>query len=177
MTDTKTTWINGWRVAGWGALLALLALPAVAMQFIPDVDWTGGDFIFAAILLGLLGGGVELAFRIGRSGLQAAAIAVFTLLSFLTVWSNMAVGIIGDEGEPVNGAFTLAIIASVVVAMIMRFRPAIMRLVCGSLAILQPVLGLVATATMADHGVEWGVLGVFASLWATAALLFHKALQ
>ena len=175
MTDTKTPWLNGWRIAGWGALLALLALPAVAMQFIPDVDWTGGDFIFAAILLGLLGGGVELAFRIGRSGLQAAAIALFTLVSFFTLWSNMAVGIVGAESEPVNAGFTLAVFAAVVLGLIFKFRSAVMRGACLALAILQPVLGLVATVTMPGHGVEWGVLGVFAALWATAAILFHKA--
>ena len=175
MTDTKTPWLNGWRVAGWGALLALLALPAVAMQFSRDVDWTGGDFFFAAILLGLLGGGVELAFRIGRSGLQAAAIAVFTLVSFFTLWSNMAVGIIGAESEPVNAGFTLAVFAAVVLALVFRFRPAVMRGACFALAILQPVTGLVATVTMPGHGVEWGVLVVFSALWATTALLFHKA--
>ena len=174
MTDTKTPWLNGWRIAGWGALLALLALPAVAMQFTREVNWTGGDFIFAAILLGMLGGGVELAFRIGRSGTQAAAIALFTLLSFLTLWSNMAVGIIGDESEGVNAGFTLSILASAVAALAMKFRPAIMRMLCLVLAILQPVLGLVATSTMPGHGVEWGILGVFAALWATTALLFYQ---
>ncbi|MBX7458437.1 hypothetical protein K3152_09285 [Qipengyuania sp. 1NDH17] len=175
MTDTKTPWLNGWRIAGWGALLALLALPAVAMQFTREANWSGGDFVFAAILLGLLGGGVELAFRIGRSGLQAAAIALFTLLSFLTLWSNMAVGIIGAESEPVNGGFTLAVFAAIVLALVFKFRPAVMRGACLALAILQPILGLVAAFTMPGHGVEWGVLGVFAALWAIAALLFRKA--
>ena len=175
MTDTKTPWLNGWRIAGWGALLALLALPAVAMQFTRDVDWTGSDFIFAAILLGLLGGGIELAFRVGRSGKQAAAIALFTLLSFLTLWSNMAVGIIGNEGQAVNAGFTLAIVASVAVALITWFRAAAMRLLCVILAILQPVLGLVAALTMPGHGIEWGVLGVFAAIWATTAFIFNEA--
>ena len=175
MTDTKHPWLNGWRIAGWGALLALLALPAVAMQFTRDVDWTGGDFIFAAILLGLLGGGIELAFRVGRSGKQAAAIALFTLLSFLTLWSNMAVGIIGDEGEAVNAGFTMAIVASAAIALITRFRAAAMRLVCVILAILQPLLGLVAALTLPAHATEWVILGVFAALWAASAFLFSQA--
>ena len=173
MTDTKTPWLNGWRIAGWGALLALLSLPAVAMQFTRDVDWTGSDFIFAAILLGLLGGGIELAFRVGRSGKQAAAIALFTLLSFLTLWSNMAVGIIGNEGEAVNAGFTLAIVASVAIALMVKFRTALMRSVCLALAFLQPALGFTATSTMPGHGVEWVILGNFAALWAIAALLFN----
>lgn len=175
MTDTKTPWLNGWRIAGWGALLALLSLPAVAMKFTHDVDWTGSDFLFAAILLGLLGGGIELAFRIGRSGKQAAAIALFTLLSFLTLWSNMAVGIIGDEGEAVNAGFTLAVLAAVFLALIVKFRAVLMQSVCLALAILQPALGFVAISTMPGHNVEWGILSIFAALYAIAALLFNQA--
>lgn len=45
--------VNGWRIAGWGSLLALLMLPALAMQITDEV--TAGDFVFAAILLGFVG--------------------------------------------------------------------------------------------------------------------------
>ena len=175
MTDTKPAWLNGWRIAGWGALAALLALPAVAMQFTPNVNWSGGDFVVAAILLGLLGGGLELAFRIGRGGLRSAGIALFTLLAFLTLWANLAVGIIGAEGEPVNAGFTLLIALGIVAALASRFRPAPMRFVCAALAIAQPALGIVAMITMPGHGVEWGILAILAALWSLAAYFFHQS--
>ena len=166
---------NGWRIAGWGALLALLALPAIAMQFSPGVDWTGGDFLFAAILLGLLGGGIELAFRIGRGALQSAAIAGFSILTFLTLWANMAVGIIGTEADAVNAGFTILALASILAALTLRFRARWMRLVCLALAIAPPALGLVASRTMPVLDVEWGILAALAALWLATAFLFHMA--
>src|SRR3569623_2014811 len=42
--------LNPWRLAGWGAVAALLLLPAVAMQFPRDVAWTANDFAFGAVL-------------------------------------------------------------------------------------------------------------------------------
>jgi hypothetical protein len=60
--------LNGWRIAGWGSLLALLMLPALAMQITGEVNWTAGDFVFAAVLLGFVGTMVELAVRFARPG-------------------------------------------------------------------------------------------------------------
>ena len=82
MTEVHTrgrTLFNGWRLAGWGALAALLCLPAVAMQLTGEVDWTASDFVFAAVLLTALGTGVEVALRVGRSARHKVAIALAAL--------------------------------------------------------------------------------------------------
>src|SRR6476469_9999202 len=53
-----------WPIIGWGAAVALLAAPFVAMQRNAEgVDWSPGDFIFAAALVGIVGGLLELAVR------------------------------------------------------------------------------------------------------------------
>ena len=174
-TTARYPWLNGWRVAGWGAALALLALPAIAMQFTPEVQWTPLDFIVAALLLLALGTGLELAVRFGGRGPKGLGMAIASLTGFLTLWANAAVGFIGDEGELVNLGFTVLVIAGALLGLAVWFRPAVMRWIMGVIALGQPLLGLVATRTMPGHAVEWGVLAVFAGLWAAAGLCFHRA--
>ena len=53
-----------WRIIGWGGAVALLAAPFIAMRFTTEVNWTASDFVFAAVLLGVIGGGSNS--RLGR---------------------------------------------------------------------------------------------------------------
>lgn len=168
---------NGWRIAGWGSALALLLLPALAMRFTDEVNWTTGDFLFAAILLLFLGTVVELAVRMAREGTARAAYLIAGLTVFLTLWANGAVGIIGNENELVNQGFNLLAMVGLFLALLAWFRPAILRWIAGVIALGQLGLGLAATRMMPGHDVEWGVLGFFALLWFAAAWSFHRAAQ
>ena len=84
---------RSWRLALWGAIAAVLALPALAMQFTREFNWGAEDFAAAALLLGLTGLGLELAARarISRAGRLAIVAGVLGLL--LVVWTELAVGI------------------------------------------------------------------------------------
>ena len=179
MTEVQTrgrTLFNGWRLAGWGALAALLCLPAVAMQLTGEVDWTASDFVFAAVLLTALGTGVEIAVRVGRSARHKVAIALAALGAFLTVWINMAVGIIGSEDEPTNLAFLAMVGMAIVASLLVSFRPGRMRWIMAALAAGQFAVGIAAaTWTMPGHAVEWGALGFFATIWGASAACFHSA--
>ena len=70
----RRTW--PWRTIGWGAAVALLLLPFVAMQLGgTGVNWSLADFIVFGVMLGSVGGAFELAVRAsgslglpGRSG-------------------------------------------------------------------------------------------------------------
>lgn len=82
-----------WRRWMWGALLALLLLPAIAMPFSAEVNWGVEDFAAAALMLGALGAGTEMASRIAvrpvwRMAMGAAVIAIIAL-----IWAQAAVGI------------------------------------------------------------------------------------
>lgn len=167
--------LNGWRIAGWGSLLALLLLPAVAMQLGEEVNWTGSDFVFAAVLLLFLGGAVEFAAYGTRRMPLRVAIVIAALTAFLTIWANGAVGIIGDEGEPLNSGFHFLVLAGVLAGAIARLRAKSMQAVTAVLAVSQLVMGAIATQAMPGHGVEWGVLAFFAMLWAAASWFFHLA--
>ena len=67
---------NVWRVIGWGTAATLLILPAVAMQFTSEVNWTLGDFLIAAMMFAVVGLGIELAVRSGRNPSYRSAAAV-----------------------------------------------------------------------------------------------------
>lgn len=83
----------GWRRAMWGGAAALLALPAVAMQFTGDVDWGPGDFLVFGSMLLLACGACELAVRlIPARAWRVTAIATIALV-FGLVWVELAVGI------------------------------------------------------------------------------------
>ena len=176
MTTTMNPgFLNGWRIALWGAALALLLVPLLAMWLGAGVDWSGGDFLFVGSLLAFLGGTVELAVRFRRGTGRRAGLVLFGLACFLTVWSNGAVGIIGDEESVVNPYFFLAVIAALLMSAVFRFAPNIMAGIAIALAAVQIVLGIAATIMMPGHEVEWGVLAFFALLWSASALFLNRA--
>ena len=173
---TPSRSFNGWRIAGWGALAALLCLPAIAMQFTAEVVWTASDFVFAAILLVLLGLAVEGAFRLRRTGPARNGLLVASVTGFLTLWANAAVGFIGDE-DAINQYFYYIVFAVAAVAVIGRARARVLAFACAAAALVHPLLGVVAESAMPGHAVEWGGLAVFGGSWALAALLLFKADQ
>lgn len=83
-----------WRLALWGGIAGVLALPAVAMQFSREVNWGPGDFLAAALLLGLTGLGLELAARAPLSRRLRIAAALALVVMLLLIWAELAVGII-----------------------------------------------------------------------------------
>lgn len=85
--------LNGWRIAGWGAVAAILLAPAVAMQFTNEVAWTASDFLFAGLLLVGAGALVELAVWKARSTPVRIALVLGVLAAVALVWIEGAVGI------------------------------------------------------------------------------------
>ncbi|TMM45862.1 hypothetical protein [Qipengyuania marisflavi] len=167
---TRSRLLNGWRIAGWGALLALLTLPAITMALTGEVEWTAGDFVFAAVLLGALGGGVEMAVKVSRSGTHMAGLVMSALAAFLTIWINASVGII-REG-PINIAFFAIILAAVAASVIVCFRPRAMLLIAGCIVAAELAVGLFAELTGQP---DWGPVVFVAGLWLLPAILFYSA--
>ena len=65
-----------WRFLGWGGAVALLLLPLIAMQFTHEVNWTLSDFIFAGVIVAIVGGTFELAVRASGNWAYRAAVAL-----------------------------------------------------------------------------------------------------
>ncbi|MDQ8027969.1 MAG: hypothetical protein REJ23_04535 [Brevundimonas sp.] len=82
-----------WRVALWGGIAALLALPAIAMAFTREVAWGPEDFAFAAILLVGAGALFELAAWKVRDLTGRLVLAAVLIGAVLLVWADGAVGV------------------------------------------------------------------------------------
>jgi hypothetical protein len=112
--------VNGifgmWRVAMWGGAAALLALPAIAMAFFPTagVDWSGSDFVLMGVMLFIACTAVEVGAHMADNFPYLGGVIFAVATGFVTVWANLAVGMIGDEGNPANLAF-LGVLALAVV--------------------------------------------------------------
>jgi hypothetical protein len=173
MTGQVESRPNPFRIAGWGAAAALLLLPLVAMQFTREVNWTLSDFVFAGLLIGGIGGGLELALRISRNTAYRIAAALGLGVSFLVVWSNGAVGIIGNENDPINLVFFGILAVGLAGALIARFRPEGMALTLATMALLMLAMAVYVLATNPNR--EAAIIAVFAGLWLLGAGLFRKA--
>jgi hypothetical protein len=163
---------NRWRMVGWGLAAALLALPAVAMRFTSEVVWTASDFVVMGVLFALVGGGLELVVRLSTNWASRAGAAVAILTAFLTIWVNLAVGMIGSEDNPYNLVFLGVLAFALLGAMVARFRPAGTARAMALTATAQ----LVAAALGLSADVRGAIFSaVFALLWLFSAGLFRKA--
>lgn len=77
----------------WGAALALLLLPALAMQFTHEVQWGREDFlVFGGMLLAACGA-FELAMHLSASRRFRWVAGTAIVVVFLLVWAELAVGL------------------------------------------------------------------------------------
>jgi hypothetical protein len=77
------------------AVVLLLLVPLIAMQFTSEVNWTLSDFVVAAVLL--LGTGLTCEYvmrKVKKTGQRIAICAAILVLLFL-IWAELAVGIFG----------------------------------------------------------------------------------
>lgn len=75
------------------AAAALLLIPFVAMQFTPEVQWSGLDFVVAGVLLlgtGLL---IEGVLRLVKKLSHRILLCAGVLLCLVLIWAELAVGI------------------------------------------------------------------------------------
>ena len=161
------------RLLGWGSAAALLSLPAIAMLAGADgVDWSAGDFIIFAIMLLALGGGIELASaRSGNIAYRLGAIAAAGV-GFLTIWANLAVGMIGNEDNGYNLAFFAIVLLAAIGAALVRGTASGLAKVAFIAGVAQ--LGAGALGYAADpRGAVFSMM--FAAPWMIASALFSRA--
>ena len=81
------------RVVGWAAIPVLMAIPAVAMRFTDEVNWTTTDFVFIVVLLGGAGLVLELVARLTRAPAIRFGAAFVVAIIVGLIWAEGAVGI------------------------------------------------------------------------------------
>lgn len=161
-----------WRVAAWSVPALLLILPAVAMRYSDEVNWTASDFLFAAAMFGTVGLGIEGVLRISRNTAYRLGAALGILACFLLVWVNAAVGMIGSEDNPYNLLFLSVIPLALIGAAAARLRAPGMVWAMSAAGLAQLAI---ACAGMTSDLRGGFLAAVLAGLWALSALLFSSA--
>jgi hypothetical protein len=167
-----------WRLVFWSIPVGLLFLPALAMQFSEEVNWDAFDFVFATIIFGSIGLVIELAVRSSSSIAFRSAVVLAVGASFLIIWVNGAVGIIGDEDNPANLMFGAVLATALFGSMAALFRPAGMALAMFAAAAVQLVVGAIAlgagmaSGPAAPYDVIVATL-VLTAMWLLSGILFR----
>lgn len=170
------------------ATSVLLLIPLTAMQFTDEVVWTLSDFVVAGTLL--FGTGLAyilvtriLAPRMGDDIVYRFAVGFALFTGLFLVWSNLAVGIIGSEDNPINLFYFGVIVVGIIGAFSARFKPKGLSFTMCGMAITQALITAVALVggfyqsppSTVFHII--GVNGFFITLFVVAALLFHHTAQ
>ena len=161
-----------WRIAAWGLAGLILLLPLVAMQFTDEVEWTASDFILMGVLIGTVGLSFEFLIRQSSRPTYRIGAAIAHLAFFLTIWVNLAVGMIGSEGNLYNLLFGGVLVLALSGAVVAAFKPVGLARAMVIAAIAQAGAGAFGLST----DLRGGVLSMaFAALWFLAAALFWSA--
>lgn len=164
------------------AIVILLLVPLVAMQFTDEVDWSLGDFVGAGVLL--FGTALTYEWIARRAGNTAYRVAVGVALgaSLILVWLNLAVGLIGSEDNPANLLYLWVLFVGLIGTGIARFQPKGMSRALFATALAQALVPVIALIIWTpSFAAPPGLVGVFTlntlfvTLFAFAALLFRHA--
>ncbi|MFT3807250.1 hypothetical protein [Arenimonas sp.] len=175
--DNSSKLYGYWRILMWGGAAALLSLPALAMRFFPDsgVNWSGGDFAVMGAMLLIACAAVEIGSRMSSNLPYRAGVIVAVGTAFLTVWVNLAVGMIQGEGNPMNLVFLGVIGIALFGAFGVRFAARGMAIVMATAAIAQVAIAIFVAIAGLDKLYTAVLIGLFALPWLLSAGLFQIA--
>lgn len=162
------------RLVFWGGAGALLLTPLVAMRFTDEVNWTGSDFAIMAVMMAIPLTILEVTMRMSRSMMFRGAVLVALGAAFFMTWVNLAVGIIGDENNPLNQLFFIVLGVGALGALIASFRPRGLALALVAMAVAQAAVAVVAVLN--GHNIL-PLSGFFVLAWLLSAWLFRKSAQ
>lgn len=159
------------------ATIGLLAIPFVAMQFTDEVRWQLPDFVLMGTLLFGTGLAFELLLRRGGPILHRVTMGLALFSTLLMTWANLAVGLIGGEGNPVNALLLLVPCVGMVGATLARLRPGGMSLTLAAMAATHAALAILAWSEgwrpLRRGPIDiWAPNGLFVLLFVVAAALF-----
>lgn len=168
---------NRLRPLVWGGAAALLALPALAMWLAPasGVNWTLGDFIGMGVLLAIACGIYELGALLSGHRIYRAGFGLAVLTGFLTVWVNLAVGLLGSEDGSANLMFAGVLLIAAAGALAAGFKPLGMSRAMCAAAIAQLLAVGVGAWMDQFQPRELIFSAMFALPWIASALLFRRA--
>lgn len=164
---------RGMRWVVWGGAAVLLSLPLIAMQFTSEVNWTAMDFMVMGVMLGAVCVAFELALRVAPNSYYMLGAGLAAATAFLVTWSNLAVGIIGNEDNPANLMFFGVLAMALVGTLLSRLKPQGMARTMLATAVAQAATAV--AAFVLDDARVFVIVGVFTGMWLLSSLMFSKA--
>lgn len=161
--------------------MLILLVPLVAMQFTSEVDWGPADFLIMGALIFGTGLVYVLLSRGAPNTVYRIAAGLALGSTFLMIWANLAVGLIGSGPNAGNLMYMAVVFVAIIGALRARFKPAGMELAMYATAVALVVLAGIAVSTGMQHypGSSVteiaGVSGFFAGLFLVAGSLFRYA--
>jgi hypothetical protein len=164
--------------------LLILSIPLIAMQFTQEVNWSVGDFIVMGILIFSMALAYVLLARFAPNFIYRAAIGSALGATFLMIWANLAVGLIG-AGPHAGNLIYIGVVAVVIIGTFFsRFTAKGMEVAMFSAAlalVLVAVIALLANMQSYPNSSVAEIISVnafFAFLYCISGLLFrYVALQ
>ena len=159
----------------------ILLVPLVAMLFTDEVAWGVFDFAVAGALLGGTGLIHQLAARKAGNTAYRAAVGVALAAALFLVWLILAVGVIGDTGDPADLMYLGVLAVGIIVAISARFQPEGMARALLAMALLQALVAVIALiagkhqAPISSVFEIVGLNGFFVALFIGSAWLFRHA--
>lgn len=163
------------------ATAGLLLIPFIAMYFTDQVLWTFSDFLFAGILLSGTGTMYVIISRLSDKAIYKYAVGLALFSGLFMIWSNLAVGIIGNESNPINLFYFGVIALGLIGAAITRARANGMVISMTVMATAVGAIGIYAllNPSLYDPGNSVteivGVNLLFIVLFSISAILFYHA--
>ncbi|MFN3451684.1 MAG: hypothetical protein ACK4ZE_05955 [Sphingorhabdus sp.] len=144
------------------------------MQFTTEVNWDETDFVVAAIIFGMVGGLIEFAVRLSSNWYFRVGSMFAVLAGFMVIWSNLAVGMIGNEDNPVNLWFGLVLLIAIGGSIASRLRGSILPQAMFAAGLVQMYIGIFAG--IFGNDVRGGRYTIALSIiWLISGLLFWFA--
>lgn len=159
----------------------ILMIPFVAMQFTSEVDWSAADFLIMGVLIFGTGLTYVLINRFAPNWVYRIAITVALGTTFLMIWANMAVGLIGSGPNAANVMYAVIVLVVVIGILVSRLRSSGMeRTMYAMVSALIILTGIALLSGMNQYpgssSTEIVSVGAFfAALFFLAGLLFHAA--
>lgn len=167
------------RIMGWCGAALFLLFPLIAMQFTDEVNWTIGDFLAAALILGGTGMAFELALRRSNDDSYRTGVVIALAAVFLLIWSNAAVGFVGAGANYANILYFAMVLVPILGSILAGFKAHEMAITMVVTAVVQAMIAAFAFATDLVSEEESFLIititAVFIALWITSALLFRQA--
>ena len=162
------------------ATAIFLSLQLVAMLITDEVAWGVFDFVLAGALLIGIGLAAQVAWRVGGTAYRlAAGVALAAVL--LLIYANLALGILGETGDPADLMYAAVLAVGIFGAAVARFRPDGMARALLAMAVVQALIAVIALlagkheAAISSVAKIVGANAMFVALFIGSAALFRHA--